>query len=112
MEGCRCRKRGLRRSRKRTLQVGTPRFARSLCGEGKIDYACKVFDKMPELDNGLWNTIITRYARNGLVHEALDLFGECVVFERKYATMSIDILSDLVEENLDLTIDGKIASDC
>ncbi|XP_077213146.1 tetratricopeptide repeat (TPR)-like superfamily protein [Tasmannia lanceolata] len=40
----------------------------------KIDYAQRVFDRMPIRDVISWNTLITGYAQNGLANEAIDLY--------------------------------------
>ncbi|XP_057827674.2 pentatricopeptide repeat-containing protein At4g21065 [Cryptomeria japonica] len=43
---------------------------------GKLESACKVFDKMPQRDLVSWNTIIGGYAQNGDNEEALEVFCE------------------------------------
>eukprot|EP01018_Ginkgo_biloba_P016130 Gb_14867 [translate_table: standard] len=42
---------------------------------GRIDYACQVFNKMPERDMVSWTVIIGGYARDGFGKEALRIFN-------------------------------------
>ncbi|KAL4578639.1 hypothetical protein LXL04_014766 [Taraxacum kok-saghyz] len=41
---------------------------------GCLRDAVELFDEMPERDGGSWNALISAYTRNGLAHEALELF--------------------------------------
>jgi pentatricopeptide repeat protein len=41
---------------------------------GRLEDACKVFDKMPERDVVSWNAMIAGYSRNGEIYEALKVF--------------------------------------
>eukprot|EP01018_Ginkgo_biloba_P012014 Gb_13369 [translate_table: standard] len=43
---------------------------------GSIEYARRVFDKMPEQDTVSWTGMISGYAQNGLGDEALKLFSQ------------------------------------
>lgn len=43
---------------------------------GCLDYARKVFDKMPKRDMISWSSVITMYTQNGLYDESLLLFSE------------------------------------
>ncbi|XP_077251110.1 pentatricopeptide repeat-containing protein DOT4, chloroplastic-like [Tasmannia lanceolata] len=42
----------------------------------KIEFACKVFDEMPERDAISWNTMISGYVSNCLAEEGLQIFSE------------------------------------
>ncbi|PWA54777.1 tetratricopeptide repeat (TPR)-like superfamily protein [Artemisia annua] len=43
---------------------------------GMFWVAMKVFDEMPEIDVGCWNTVISCYLHDGKFAKALELFGE------------------------------------
>nr|XP_025885107.1 LOW QUALITY PROTEIN: pentatricopeptide repeat-containing protein At4g39530 [Solanum lycopersicum] len=43
---------------------------------GCLDYARKVFDKMPKRDMISWSSVITMYTQNGVYDESLSLFAE------------------------------------
>nr|XP_012570533.1 pentatricopeptide repeat-containing protein At2g35030, mitochondrial isoform X1 [Cicer arietinum]XP_012570534.1 pentatricopeptide repeat-containing protein At2g35030, mitochondrial isoform X2 [Cicer arietinum] len=49
-------------------------FISSLCKQGKIDEARKVFDEMSERDICLWTTMISGYIKCGMIKEARKLF--------------------------------------